>query len=150
LLSHPFFREFLSIGDEVSEKDLSRAREILDRPFGLAYCILHGYRARAEKDLARLLARSSQEDGPDWRPIQEAPDDLSEGLFAVPDGSGGFQQMVIYGYVPSRRPAYSALYDPHGVQSDPDEPAAMSAKEIALESGATQWRPIPSQPPCSR
>jgi hypothetical protein len=149
VLSHPLFRELLTDRDGVSEEELAHAREILYAPFGLAYCIAKGFRARAEEDLARFLSKNQRDAAGDWRPIEEAPDDLAEGLFAFPDGSGGYVQMVIYGYAPSRRLAPLTLYNPHGVQPDPDEPAAISAKEIAIENGATQWRPIPPHPACS-
>lgn len=150
MLSHPFFRELLTVRDEVSEDELAHAREVLYAPFGLAYCITKGFRARAEKDLALLLSGALRDAAGDWRPIEEAPDDLAEGLFAFPDGTGAYVQMVIYGYAPSRRPAPSTLYGLNGIQPDPDEPAAISAREIAIENGATHWRSIPAHPACSR
>ena len=38
----------------------------------------------------------------------EAPDDLAEGLPAYPDGIGGYQQMVVYGYAPRRGNGFPA------------------------------------------
>jgi hypothetical protein len=144
--SHSVFREYPADRDEAGQDERVRAREFLDAPFGLIYCISKGYRGQAEESLARLLAQLRHESREGWRPIEEAPDDLAEGLFAFPDGMGGYHQTVIYGYAPSRRRALSCLYTARGVRPDPDEPAPMSAKAIALESGATQWRPVPPSP----
>jgi hypothetical protein len=149
VLSHPFFRELLTVRDEVSDEDLAHAREILYAPFGLAYCLTRGFRTRAEKELAQLISRAQRDAAEDWKPIEEAPDDLPEGLFAFPDGTGGYLQMVIYGYAPTQRPVPPAVYDLRGVRPDPDEPAALSAKEIAQANGAALWRPIPALPACS-
>ncbi len=151
MASRSFLHELLAVRHEASDEELIQARDALYAPFGLAYCIDKGFRARAEEDLARLLAKVRRDEAEGcWRPIEGAPDDLAEGLFAYPDGQGGYVLMVVYGYAPSGREARPVVYDLHGVRPDPDEPAALSAKEIALANGATQWRPIPPHPACPR
>jgi hypothetical protein len=83
----------------------------------------------------------------DWAPVGEAPDDLAEGLFAYPDGIGGYQQMVVYGYAPCRQPFPGVVYDRSGIRPEDGETYWASAKELAVLGGATHWRPVPAPPP---
>jgi hypothetical protein len=82
----------------------------------------------------------------EWNPIEDAPDDLTEGLFAYPDSICGYQQMVIYGFVSVQRTISSTIYDHRGVRPEIEEPFSMSAKALALAGGATYWRPVPPAP----
>ncbi|WP_230532906.1 hypothetical protein [Microvirga roseola] len=134
MLSHSLLREVLPLMEEFDRQDLARAREVLDDPFGLTCSLAFGDRARAEKDLARLLSQYRREDAGEWRPLTEAPDDLAEGLFAFPGGKGGYQQMVIQ--------ADAAISDGSPFTG------TMSAKQIAAECGAALWRPLPPVPAC--
>jgi hypothetical protein len=82
----------------------------------------------------------------EWNPIEGAPDDLTEGLFAYPDRICGYRQMVIYGFVSVPRTISSTIYDRRGVRPEIEEPFSMSAKALALAGGATHWRPVPAAP----
>jgi hypothetical protein len=82
---------------EIDDEDLRNVQEILHGPGGLLHRLLKGQFAGAERCLARHL-RVALAEASAWRTTEEAPDDLTEGLFAFPDSVCGHQQTIIYGW----------------------------------------------------